>query len=401
MRIHFHWLDLQTGEITSLSTRRRYITFGLENEQLQHHKSNYSVHLQFDGANLLVTDRGSRERITLAKQELAVDKPRVWLPHQELQIGDRYLLTWEQPERQRAPAASKNKNLLPAPRISGKQIGTLSRLRALPQYLLTLLRLRITTPLEGVSPRFAALLLAFFFATVTWLLWNWVVLPTNAIVSNLPTPTTTARPTATATAMTVTAVLATGLPVPPTVTVVRATNMLDFVPTATDRALAIETAAALATPIPCAESTLKPVEWDVELDELNVKFSPACTRPGEPYWRLVEAHWQDEKRSNGYHHVFVDIIDAEGNRLHGENFTMSWPTGECKRSIRGISQPFGHGEHCPMFAPGAAYEVKALGLPSDVVRGLGLGSIENREHKILTSFHLIFQRTLYPSKKSP
>jgi hypothetical protein len=46
-----------------------------------------------------------------------------------------------------------------------------------------------------------------------------------------------------------------------------------------------------------------------------------------------------------------------------------------------------------MYAAGNAYAVQLEGLPSDVVQGAGMGSIEARGMGVHTSFRFVFQRT--------
>jgi hypothetical protein len=45
-----------------------------------------------------------------------------------------------------------------------------------------------------------------------------------------------------------------------------------------------------------------------------------------------------------------------------------------------------------MYASGYAYNVKVEGLPSDIVRGAGMGDLANRFKGIHTSYFFVFQR---------
>ena len=48
---------------------------------------------------------------------------------------------------------------------------------------------------------------------------------------------------------------------------------------------------------------------------------------GQPYWRIVEVGWQNEKESGGKHHIYVEVLDESGNRLVGQPVTVYWGDG--------------------------------------------------------------------------
>jgi hypothetical protein len=96
-------------------------------------------------------------------------------------------------------------------------------------------------------------------------------------------------------------------------------------------------------------------------------------------------------------------LDEQGNRvLEPVSMTMQWTTDQCLRYMEdtpplqiGERQFRPYGMHCPMYNAGAVYTVKVngFGLPSDLVRNVGLGTSAYRNWDIRTSFLLIFQRT--------
>lgn len=412
MRIHS--IDLIRGKHQIFRIRRRS-TFGIINGEIKQHRSKYPLLVQFDGYNILVTDQGMAEPILVAEQELTLNNPRIWLEGQELVIEahgqdgsisarqnrqSKYLLTWDLEKRvelQNAGASSSSGSTF---QLNPANLSLLGRLRALPSFLLTSLRMRLTTPLERVAPRLAAILVALIFAALVSFLWRMYGKQRNEVEASViePTPTVTAVPTERP--------VSTQIPIrtpnptstwPPTV--VRIANPLDVPPStveATQTQIAVARSLVTNTPIPCLVPTplAEGFSWDTNLDKLGIEVVRTCAQPGEQFWQLIEARWLDPAESNGYHHVFVDAVDEEMQRVlqPPTSFVMRWPTDECKRYIKGRGEPFGHGEHCPMYATGRAYDVTIQGLPSDIVRGLGLGSPEQRDWRILGSYHLVFQR---------
>jgi len=176
---------------------------------------------------------------------------------------------------------------------------------------------------------------------------------------------------------------------------VRVANLADLPPTATTVGAA--PAGTTPTPVPCIVQTRGRGNWDERLDALLVTFKPACVRPGEQFWHLIEAKWLDVNESNGYHHVFVDLLDENWQRVMQPptQFVMAWTTDQCGRYMQWESDPFGYGANCPMYAAGAAYTVYVEGLPSDMIEKIGLGSIDQRDWRMLTSYQFKFQRTIF------
>ncbi|NOZ30141.1 MAG: cyclic nucleotide-binding domain-containing protein [Chloroflexi bacterium] len=147
------------------------------------------------------------------------------------------------------------------------------------------------------------------------------------------------------------------------------------------------------TPTPEPRAAAAAISWDGRLDQLGVGLRPANVAPGQPYWRLIEARWADERESEGRHHIFVNVLDEAGNRIVGQPIRIAWRDG----SVIGKTEdkpPTEYSYNFQMYAAGNSYDVSIEGLPSDTVTGMGLGDIARRTWKIHTSFYLTFQRAV-------
>lgn len=140
-------------------------------------------------------------------------------------------------------------------------------------------------------------------------------------------------------------------------------------------------------------ASVRPRSWDPRLNQLGVSIEDANVQPGERYWRLVDAVWWDEQESAGKHHVYVEVLDQNGNRLVNHPVTVFWGDGSHTGNTEDKAPP-DYGFNYQMYAAGYAYNVKVDGLPSEVVKGVGMGSIEQRFYGIHTSFLLTFQETV-------
>ncbi|HEY65649.1 MAG TPA: cyclic nucleotide-binding domain-containing protein [Caldilineae bacterium] len=147
------------------------------------------------------------------------------------------------------------------------------------------------------------------------------------------------------------------------------------------------------TPTPKPRAVAAAISWDSRLDLLGVGLRPANVAPGQPYWRLIEARWADERESEGRHHIFVNVLDENGKRIIGQPIRVSWRDGSVIGKTEG-KPPTEYSYNFQMYAAGNSYDVSVEGLPSDTVTGMGLGDIERRTWKIHTSFYLTFQRAI-------
>jgi hypothetical protein len=132
--------------------------------------------------------------------------------------------------------------------------------------------------------------------------------------------------------------------------------------------------------------------WDSRLDQLGVTLEEAPVSPGQQYWRLIEAHFADEAESAGKHHIYVEVLDENGNRIVGQPVTVWWGDGNVTSATENKTPP-DFAWNFQMYASGYAYNTKVEGgMPSDVVKGAGMGSIEARFTGVHTSYYFTFQR---------
>jgi hypothetical protein len=138
-----------------------------------------------------------------------------------------------------------------------------------------------------------------------------------------------------------------------------------------------------------------PLAWDSRLDTLGIKLIPANVQVGEQYWRLVKAEFWDEKQNQGKHHIFVDVLDAQGARIIGHEILVEWPNDRLIIVTEDKPAPEYSANfpldisHYPPFATLGAFTVSVNGLPSDRVSGMGLPP-----RNIFVVYLLTFQRTL-------
>jgi hypothetical protein len=133
--------------------------------------------------------------------------------------------------------------------------------------------------------------------------------------------------------------------------------------------------------------------WDPRLENLGVYLVPATASPGEAYWRLVEARWADPDESGGRHNIFIDVLDAQGERAMGQEVRVGWPDGSVNLTIdKPLDQEWG--TNFSMYGTLGSYDVLVLDLPSDRIYGLGLGTAEEPDVSHHTSFYLIYRRVV-------
>jgi hypothetical protein len=193
--------------------------------------------------------------------------------------------------------------------------------------------------------------------------------------TNTPTPTHTPTPTPTHT------------PTPlPTAT---PTPTDTATPTPRPRARRVS---PTAIPLPTATSGPPPLVriLDGRLSYLGVSVASASVPPGQPYWRLVEARWTDEGESGGRHSIYIEVLDADGNRALGQQVVVEWAGGGATLVVKDPPPPE-LAVNFPMYNTLGSYSARVLGFPSDRVGGLGLGTIEAPNFKIHTCFYLTFR----------
>lgn len=152
------------------------------------------------------------------------------------------------------------------------------------------------------------------------------------------------------------------------------------------------------TPTPTPNPTLPPRVLDPRLPQLGVTIRDAQIEAGKPYFRITKVAWENEQESGGTHHIFADVLDEAGKRIMGQVLTVT-NGGAADITINKV--PPDWGVDFPMYSAGNAYNLKAKGLPSDEIRGMGMGDIERRDWKIHVNYRVTFQRVVAPSVPVP
>jgi hypothetical protein len=186
-------------------------------------------------------------------------------------------------------------------------------------------------------------------------------------------------------------IVITNTPPPPTDTPVPTNTPLPPTPTPRPQTNRVSSAAA---PLPAptqVERPQPPRDLDSRLSALNVNVQPVGVRPGQSYWRLIAARWENESQSGGGHSIFVDVLDESGGKIVGQPVEIRWAGGGL--TVFTEDKPATEfGANFPMYNTLGSYAVSIAGLPSDTVVGMGLGSIEQPNFNVHTNFFLTFQR---------
>jgi hypothetical protein len=173
----------------------------------------------------------------------------------------------------------------------------------------------------------------------------------------------------------------------------RVTNTPQATPTPTHtrvppRWLPIEFAAP-AAPTPDDPSVI----WDARLADLNVYLETAQVAPGALYWKLIRADYHDPFQHGGDfggdHNMYYVVTDENGARVANQKVWQSWPDDKtfALTNSNGIGDIAMWANYWPQNGPGP-YNGYVDGLPSDIVRGMGL---PGNNH---VSFVMYFQKTV-------
>ena len=197
-----------------------------------------------------------------------------------------------------------------------------------------------------------------------------------------PTPTYTPFPTSTPLPTNTPLPTDTPTPVPPTPT----PEIVDAFAAAAAAAPADTPTAEAPTAVPAPSRNIDP-----RIPQLGLTIEDAQVGTGQQYWHLIEARWEDEVEAGGKHHIYVDALDENGKRIVGQPVTVWWGDGNYTGPIEDKPAP-DLGFNYQMYASGYAYNVKVEGLPSDIVRGAGMGDLKDRFKGIHTAFYFTYQR---------
>lgn len=210
----------------------------------------------------------------------------------------------------------------------------------------------------------------------------------DATPTYTPFPTNTPIPTATPT------VTPTFTPVPPTAT------FTPVPPTAVP--VQVQARAAVVEAPPPAPAEPEPPApafpsraWDGRASALGVHVSDASVPSGQQFWRLIEMRWENEAEAGGRHHIYVETLDENGQRIVGQPVYIFWPEGGDTVLTENKPAPE-FALNYPMWKAGNSYNVRVEGLPSDTINGLGLGTPDLPFHTIHTNYLLTFQRVTMP-----
>ncbi len=154
--------------------------------------------------------------------------------------------------------------------------------------------------------------------------------------------------------------------------------------------------ASPAAPTPDDPSVI----WDSRLAGLNVSLEPANVSPGALYWKLIRADYHDPNQHGGDfggdHHMYYVVTNEQGTRVPNQKVWQSWPDDAVSAftNAQGIADIAMWANYFPENGPGP-YNGYVDGLPSDVVRGMGLPANNH------VSFILYFQKTIKGENGAP
>lgn len=186
-------------------------------------------------------------------------------------------------------------------------------------------------------------------------------------------------------------IVVTNTPLPPTATAEPTATPLPPPPTATARPRVVQ-AAQQPTVAPTAVERPQPArDLDPRLAPMGVVVQPIGVRPGQQYWRLVKAYWQNKEESGNDHTIYINVLDENGARIVGQLVEIRWSEGAL--TVRTEDKPpYEYAANFPMYGTLGSYSVSIPGLPSDTVVGMGMGTVEQPHFTIHTNFLLTFQR---------
>lgn len=173
----------------------------------------------------------------------------------------------------------------------------------------------------------------------------------------------------------------------------------EVIPAAANLPAPTVTATSLPPVVATSTPTVaKPValDWDPRLSDLDIKLTRASQSPGDDVFRLVSAKYLNEWEANGLHHVFVEVLDEQGQRILDQPVVLAWADGKSKMVTEDKPAPE-FAANTPLYGSmeDGTYKVYVDGAPSDIVSGLGLPG----KHHV--SYQLTFQRNVETSGAPP
>jgi hypothetical protein len=113
---------------------------------------------------------------------------------------------------------------------------------------------------------------------------------------------------------------------------------------------------------------------DPRLAALNIRVEPAQAKPGESYWKLVRAEYQDPTQSGGNHHMLYMLLDDKGKPVLVQRVFQ----GLADIQADSFTDAFGRAKipmwenYYPDNGETGPYSAWIAGLPSDKIIGLGM-----------------------------
>ncbi len=137
-----------------------------------------------------------------------------------------------------------------------------------------------------------------------------------------------------------------------------------------------------------------------DAEAYGVEIIPAAVEPGQVYWKVIRVHHLTPEENNGRHHIFLDAVDEEGNRLYGSLFTISWDGGSDTVTIE--KEPPEPGANFPMWK-WQVCSVEGMGAPSDRVINLHTAHPDEGPGNTLFhhSFAITYLRTVAAEAETP
>ncbi|NOZ29093.1 MAG: hypothetical protein GXP39_13735 [Chloroflexi bacterium] len=136
-----------------------------------------------------------------------------------------------------------------------------------------------------------------------------------------------------------------------------------------------------------------------DAEAYGVRVIQIDATPGEPLWRVVRVHHLTPEENGGRHHIFLDMLDEQEQRIMGAQVRVTWEGGEQIVTIDKTDEEAG--ADFPMWK-WQVCAVEGVGLPSDRVENLHTGHPDEAPGNTLFhhSFLVVFQRTVVSDQPS-
>jgi hypothetical protein len=120
--------------------------------------------------------------------------------------------------------------------------------------------------------------------------------------------------------------------------------------------------------------------------------------PGTKYWKVVDAYHLNGAQNKGNHHLFADVLNADGSRHNGAQLNLYYGQNADHFAKLTVDKPANEpGTNAPMYM-GNFYDIEGADLPSDKAVHFTT-SLPDEEVGNTTghhSFMVIFQETIAP-----